>query len=108
MSHPEILANAHNLVVGGSETTGTVLTGVTYLLSKNKPVMQKLYEELRENFQSSDEIDLLSVQRLKYMMAVLHEAMRLYPPVPVAIPRKVPPGGTAIRGEHIPGGVSPF
>ncbi|KAF4468054.1 cytochrome P450 [Fusarium albosuccineum] len=107
ISHPEVLANAHNLIVGGSETTGTVLAGATYLLSTHKPVLQKLYQELKEKFQTEDEINLLSVQTLEYMMAVLHEAMRLYPPVPAAIPRITPPEGTTIRGKHIPANASP-
>lgn len=102
MSRAEMLANAHNLIIGGSETTATVLAGATYLLSTNKPVMQKLYDELKSSFQSGDEINLLSVQQLQYMMAVLHEALRLYPPVPSAIPRQAPAEGTTVRGEPIP------
>ena len=69
-------------------------------------MLQKLYEELRTSFSREDEIDLLSVQKLDYMMAVLHEVLRIYPPVPSAIPRKVPPNGTTIRGEYIPANVT--
>ncbi|KAH7006917.1 cytochrome P450 [Ilyonectria destructans] len=102
ISHPEILANAHNLIVGGSETTATVLSGATYLLATNKPVQAKLIEEIRSKFNSEDEINLLSVQKLSYMLAVFQEVLRLYPAVPSAIPRKAPPQGTTIRGEYVP------
>ncbi|KAM5352896.1 hypothetical protein ACJ41O_005618 [Fusarium nematophilum] len=102
ISHPEVLANAHNLIVGGSETTATVLAGVTYLLCTNKPILEKLHQELKDSFEREEEINLLNVQKLQYMTAVLHEGLRLYPPVPSAIPRITPPGGTTIRGEHIP------
>lgn len=108
ISHPEILANAHNLIVGGSETTATVLSGATYLLATNKPVQAKLIEEIRSKFNSEDEINLLSVQKLSYMLAVFQEVLRLYPAVPSAIPRKAPPQGTTIRGEYVPPEVIPL
>ncbi|EON99670.1 putative cytochrome p450 protein [Phaeoacremonium minimum UCRPA7] len=102
ISHKETLANAHNLIVGGSETTTTALSGTTYLLATNRRILRKLQDELRANFNSEDEIDFLSVQKPDYMMAVLHETLLIYPPVPSAIPRKAPPNGTTIRGEYIP------
>jgi cytochrome P450 len=93
------------LIVGGSETTATVLSGVTYLLATHKEILHKLREEVKSRFTSEMEIDLLSVQSLDYMMAVLKEAMRLYPAVPSAIPRLTPPQGATIRGEYVPGNV---
>ncbi|KAH7142783.1 cytochrome P450 [Dactylonectria estremocensis] len=96
ISHLEILANAHNLIVGGSETTATVLSGTTYLLAINQPVLAKLEAELRTCFSKEDEIDLLSVQKLQYMMAVFDEGLRIYPPVPSAIPRKTSSNGSTI------------
>ncbi|KAH7142216.1 cytochrome P450 [Dactylonectria macrodidyma] len=102
ISHSEILANAHNLIVGGSETTATVLSGTTYLLAVNQPVLAKLEAELRASFSREDEIDLLSVQKLQYMMAVFDEGLRIYPPVPSAIPRKTPSNGSVIGDNYVP------
>ncbi|KAF4466375.1 cytochrome P450 [Fusarium albosuccineum] len=98
VSHREILANAHNLIVGSSETTATTLAGTIYLLAVNKPVLTKLYKEIKDSFQTEHEIDLLSVQKLEYMFAVLHEGLRIYPAVPAAIPRKTSEG--AMIGAH--------
>ncbi|UPL00875.1 hypothetical protein LCI18_011809 [Fusarium solani-melongenae] len=102
ISHMEILRNAHMLIVAGSETTATAMSGITYLLATNKPIQKKLQAELRETFNNEDEINLLSVQKLDYMMAVIQEGLRLFPPNPSSIPRKAPPSGTTIRGEYIP------
>ncbi|KAL1897469.1 hypothetical protein Sste5346_004207 [Sporothrix stenoceras] len=99
----EVLANAHNLIVGGSETTATTLAGTTYLLAVNKHIQVKLYEELRANFDSDDQIDIINVQKLDYMFAVIHEALRVYPAVPSAIPRRTPAEGSYIGGQFIPG-----
>ncbi|KAJ5648686.1 cytochrome P450 [Penicillium lividum] len=103
ISQEEIVANSHLLIVGGSETTATVLSGATYLLACHKEVQERLHQEIKTRFANQDEIDLLSVQTLDYMMAVLKEVMRIYPAVPSAIPRITPPRGTTIRGEYVPG-----
>ena len=107
VSYKEVLANAHNLIVGSSETTATTLAGTTYLLAVNKSVRERLYTELTSTFTSEDEINLVSVQRLEYMFAVLHEALRIYPAVPAAIPRITPPEGSTIGGEYVPPNVIP-
>lgn len=50
--------NVDTMIVGGSETTATGLSGATYLLATNKEVFAKLAEEVRSRFKSEDEIDL--------------------------------------------------
>ncbi|KAM0490942.1 hypothetical protein ACHAP8_011080 [Fusarium lateritium] len=101
VSNTEVIANAHNLIVGSSETTATTLAGTIYLLATNRPVLAKLYREIRDTFQDGDEIDLISVQKLEYMFAVLHEGLRIYPAVPAAIPRKTSQGGM-IGSHYVP------
>ncbi|KAF5492575.1 Cytochrome P450 monooxygenase 1 [Colletotrichum siamense] len=102
MSLDELEANSSILIIAGSETTATVLAGVTYLLLKNPDKMAKLVEEVRTMFASEEEIDLTSVNRLTYMLACLDEALRMYPPVPTGLPREVPKGGATICGQFIP------
>jgi len=94
--------NASLLVVAGSETTATLLSGVTFLLLSNPDKMTKLVEEVRSSFKSDDEITLLSVGNLHYMLACLNEALRCYPPVPIGMPREVPKGGAQIAGHPVP------
>lgn len=106
MTKAEMVSNASVLVLGGSETTATLLSGTTYLLLKNPEVLKKLNEEVRSAFKDEDEIDLLSVGKLDYMLAVLDEGMRVYPPVPNQGNRVVPAGGAMVAGKWVPGGTS--
>ncbi|KAL1841239.1 hypothetical protein VTJ49DRAFT_7307 [Mycothermus thermophilus] len=98
----KLQANSGVLVIGGSETTATLLSGVTYLLLTNREAMKKLTAEIRGAFKSEDEIDFASVSTLSYMLACLDEALRMYPPVPVGLPRVVPKGGANIAGTYVP------
>ncbi|CAO2658512.1 Nn.00g062350.m01.CDS01 [Neocucurbitaria sp. VM-36] len=106
MSREEMTRNADLLVLGGSETTATLLAGTTYLLLKNPRVMKKVVDEVRTTFKAKEEIDAVSVNKLDYMLAVLDEALRIYPPVTKPGNRRVPPCGAFIAGRWVPGGTS--
>ena len=101
-----IQANSSAMLIAGSETTASMLSGVTFLLLTHPQYLQKVAEEVRTKFNSEDEITLTSVTRLTYMLACLNEAMRVYPPVPFGMPRIVPKGGVQVDGEFIPEDVS--
>lgn len=59
-------ANAGLLVVAGSETTATLLCGVTYLLLRNPECLRRVTEEVRAAFDSEHDITFASVQNLPY------------------------------------------
>jgi cytochrome P450 len=75
---------------------------VTYLLLTNPEAYEKLNGEVRSTFKSQDEINLISVNRLSYMLACLDEGMRMYPPIANGLPRVCPTGGSTVLGEYIP------
>ncbi|KAF2226000.1 isotrichodermin C-15 hydroxylase [Elsinoe ampelina] len=102
MSRGEIHANANTLIIAGSETTATVLSATTYLCLTNPHVLEKVKEEVRSSFSSNSEIDLHSVVKLDYMLAMFEEAMRVYPPVPTNSGRRTPKGGDTICGQFVP------
>jgi len=104
ITRDEINATMALLVVAGSETTATLLSGCLYLLLRNPDKLNKLREEILAEFQSADDITILRVNRLPYLFAVLEESLRVYPPVPVSLPRVVPPEGASISGYWVPGG----
>ena len=106
MSREEIVSTSTILILGGSETTATLLTATTYYLLKNPKVMSRLLQEIRGTFQKEEDINFASVSHLKYLMAVLEEAMRMLPPAPLGSPRIVPGKGQTIAGHWVPGGVS--
>lgn len=94
------------LTTAGSETTASTLAATTYFLGTHPNVLAKLEAEVRSAFRSDEEINVNSVQNLPYMLAVLKEAMRVHPPVPISLSRVAPPQGAEIAGTHVPGGVS--
>ena len=77
MDFTGLKANASVLIIAGSETTSTLLSGITYLLLRNPEQLERLTDEVRSSFKSDDEITLLSVNKLEYMLACLNEGLRL-------------------------------
>ncbi|KAJ5633877.1 hypothetical protein N7528_001719 [Penicillium herquei] len=98
----KLVSNAEILIIGGSETTASLLSGVTYLLLTNPEAYQKLKNEVHSTFESQDEINLISVSKLPYMLACLDEAMRMYPPIANGLPRVCPKGGSRVLGHYLP------
>jgi hypothetical protein len=93
-------------MIAGTETTATALAGTTYYLLQSPSSLTRLASEIRSEFSSMDDITFEQLARLPYLHSVLQEGLRLYPPVPVILPRITPPGGIAIAGEWVPGGVT--
>ncbi|KAK1958659.1 cytochrome P450 [Colletotrichum sublineola] len=104
LSQIEIEQTADTLILAGSETTASVLSGVTFFLTTHPDVLAKLAEEVRTSFSSEKDIDVLSVQKLRYMLAVLDESMRVYPVVPVGLTRIMKPGGDYVCEKFVPEG----
>ncbi len=107
-SKDTMTSNASIFMIAGTETTATLLSGVTYYLLKNPEKMRKLVSEIRTSFDSEDQLDFESLQKLPYLSACLEEGLRYYPPVPLGLLRITPPGGSIICGEWVPGNVSRF
>ncbi|KAF2768795.1 isotrichodermin C-15 hydroxylase [Teratosphaeria nubilosa] len=103
MSIKEISTNTEVLIIGGSETTASGLSAMTFLLASHPNVMNKLEEEIFSAYKSEDEISMSNVVQLEFLGAVVYESLRLYPPGPVAFPRKTPPTGSKIFDDYIPG-----
>lgn len=99
--------HANLFMVAGTETTATLLSGLTYFLLKKPSTYEKIVAEVRSLPEDGLHID--SLRQLPYLQACFEEALRMYPPVPMGMPRVVPPGGAAISGGFVPEGVSnPF
>jgi cytochrome P450 len=102
MPTEEIDAVAAVLLGAGSETTATLLSGLTNFLLINPEWMGKLKAEIRNGFERAEDVSLLRLNRLPILQAVVEESLRLYPPVPVVMARISPPGGTIVCGHFIP------
>jgi hypothetical protein len=101
----ELAAHANALIVAGSETSATTLSGMHYYLLNNPEVYAKLKAEVRGKFRNPDEVDARTAATLPYLTACIDETFRTYPPIPIAMPRVTPKGGCTIAGHYVPGGV---
>ena len=104
LSDAELAANANVLIIAGSETTATLLSGLTYWLLRTPEVLVKVIKEVRSTMATEEDITFHSVStQLPYLLACLNEALRMYPPVPTGLERMTPPGGpVTIAGYQIP------
>lgn len=93
---------AQVLVVAGSETIATALSGITFFLLRNPRVYNTLKDEVRNTFKSYSNITAQNTLHMQYLNAVIEEGLRLYPPVPTGMSR-VSPGAT-VAGQYIPQG----
>ncbi|OAA35820.1 cytochrome P450 monooxygenase [Beauveria brongniartii RCEF 3172] len=106
ISDVQIAAHSSDFVIAGSETTATTLATMTYYLLRNPKIMDRLTDEIRSAFSTYEDITAATAGRLPYLNAVCQEAMRIFPPLPFALPRLVPRGGATVDGHYIPGGVT--
>ncbi|KAI0515085.1 cytochrome P450 monooxygenase-like protein [Xylaria bambusicola] len=102
MSEAEMMSQTASLIIAGSETTATSLSGTTFFLLKNPDCMAKLQSEVRGAFTSVEEITGDSTAGLPYLHGVVEESLRLFPPVPFSMPRYSP--GGMVDGHYIPKG----
>ncbi|RDW75926.1 hypothetical protein BP5796_06747 [Coleophoma crateriformis] len=98
----ELEVTAGTLVLAGSETSASLLGGITFHLLKNPDKLAKLTAEIRSSFASESDINMTSVNSLKYALAVVDEGMRIFPPVPGTLYRTTKAGGNMIAGRYVP------
>lgn len=64
MDMNRLAVNANVVIIAGSETTATLLSGAAFLLTTNPDKLAKLTQEVRSSFKSEEEITLMSVNSL--------------------------------------------
>jgi cytochrome P450 len=94
------------VIVGGSDTTAATLTYIFYYLAKDPTQVAKLRAELTPLLNGKSSLDPKDVPAAKHLNGVIHEALRLNPPIPSGYPRLTPPEGITINGTYIPGGTT--
>ncbi|KAF2255438.1 benzoate 4-monooxygenase cytochrome P450 [Trematosphaeria pertusa] len=92
------------LTTAGSETTATVLVGTLNYLVNCTDKLSLLAKEVRTTFESTDKMTREALKSLPYLNAVLNEGLRLCPPIPWILPRRVPVGGDTVCGMWLPAG----
>lgn len=77
LSSEEIVGACVTFLVAGYETTSTLLTWACYQLALNPDIQQRLYDEIS----STDFTEYENLVTLPYLDAVLHEVLRINPPI---------------------------
>ncbi|KAF2768179.1 cytochrome P450 [Teratosphaeria nubilosa] len=108
LSRREMYANCNIFMMAGTETTATLLSGLTYYLSASPAKLARLTNEIRSTFQDETEITIERLQALPYLHACIEEGLRMYPPVSNGLPRIVPAGGVTIEGHEVPAGTKVY
>ena len=106
MSRDEILSTFNFIILGGSETTATALTGIFNHLSRRPEIRSRLSKEIRATFKEEKDITIDAIRGLPYLEALINEGLRVCNPVPGGLPRIVPEGGDTYAGVYLPSGVS--
>ncbi|MCD7464918.1 hypothetical protein HAX54_000188 [Datura stramonium] len=84
-----IKAIVMNVLLAGSETSAATVIWAMTALMKNPKAMKKVQEEIRKSVGKKDNIlNEDDIQNLPYFKAVIKECFRLYPTVPILIPRE--------------------
>lgn len=110
LTHAQLYSTTSQIIIGGSETTSTILSATLYLLLSHPSTLSTLQQELHALFPSSSSINIQNINRLtaegelKYLHAVIQEGMRLYAPTPGNLTRVTPTEGIQV-GEKwfVPG-----
>jgi cytochrome P450 len=79
MTEQQVRDESMTLFVAGHETTALSLSWTWYLLGENPAAEACLHEELRTVL-GGRPAEASDLERLRYLNAVVHESLRLYPP----------------------------
>ncbi|PHT39349.1 hypothetical protein CQW23_22922 [Capsicum baccatum] len=89
-----------NVLVAGSDTSAAAVVWAMTALIKNPKVMKKVQEEIRNSIGSKGIVKEDDVKNMPYFKAMIKEALRLYPPVPLLVPRESM-GNSTLEGYEI-------
>lgn len=97
LDQTDIAAECLDHMVAGIDTTGDALCFLMWELSQPRSLQfqRKLCEEVCSK--RSEPLD-----QLPFLDAVVNEGLRVYPAIPMSLPRYVPEGGRTIDGVWIP------
>lgn len=92
------------MLLAGSDTSAAAVVWTMTALMKNPKAMKKVQEEIRKSVgKKSNIVTEDDIQNLPYFKAVIKESFRLYPPVPVLLPRESMEKSTLEQYEIQPG-----
>ncbi|XP_077135751.1 cytochrome P450 4V2 [Ranitomeya variabilis] len=105
MSHKDIREEVDTFMFEGHDTTAAALNWALFLVGSHPEVQKKVHKELDDTFGQSDRpVTMEDMKKLRYLEAVVKEALRIFPSVPF-FARTITEDCT-IRGFTVPKGVN--
>ncbi|KAL5340232.1 cytochrome P450 [Aspergillus crustosus] len=103
LTEEDVVTEAGNLIVAGSDTTAVTLTYLIWAVLLRPRLQHELENEvlgLEEGYGDAD------LEILPILNAVIKETLRLYGAAPGSLSRSVPEGGATLAGHYIPSGTT--
>ncbi|CAH8267865.1 unnamed protein product [Arabidopsis lyrata] len=92
-----------DVFVGGSDTSFTLLEWAMTELLRHPESLKRLQEEVRTICKGKSSVSEDDIKEMKYLKAVIKEALRLHPPFPMMAPHESTED-VKLRDYHIPAG----
>lgn len=102
----EIKAQATNVVGAGSDTTSCMLQSIFYHFLRNPKALEKARAELATIRNDDRVMPFSELRELPYLQACIKEALRMFTPIPMPLPRLAPKEGIEIGGRLFPEGIT--
>ncbi|XP_033323897.2 cytochrome P450 9e2 [Megalopta genalis] len=84
LTNLDIAGEAFSFYFGGFETTASLLSFAAHELAANPAIQKRLQEEIDQVLKDSNgDVSYEAINGMKYLDAVINEAMRLYPVIPI-------------------------
>ncbi|CAL1375623.1 unnamed protein product [Linum trigynum] len=103
ISTNQVKALLMDFMVGGTDTTSTMMEWTMAQLVKYPDAMAKVYQELNEVVGQNEIVEESHLPKLNYLEAVIKETLRLHPALPFLVPR-CPSQTCELGGYTIPKG----
>ncbi|KAL5286627.1 hypothetical protein ACFFRR_007943 [Megaselia abdita] len=81
MTRSKMTAHTMSFLIDGFDTTACLITNVLLYIARNPEVQEKIIQESEDNIDENGSPTLETINDLKYLDAVFHEAYRVLPPV---------------------------
>ncbi|KAM5194428.1 cytochrome P450 4V2-like [Mantella aurantiaca] len=105
LSYKEIREEVDTFMFEGHDTTAAGINWSLFLLGSHPEIQEKVHKELDETFGQSDRPATMDdLKKLRYLEAVVKEALRIYPSVPFFA--RTTTEDCTIRGFQVPKGVN--
>ncbi|KAI8128446.1 putative cytochrome P450 313a4 [Lucilia cuprina] len=79
----DVITETYTMIIGSFETISTTLYSIIIMLAMHQDVQQKLYQEIIQVIDDTENVDYKHLDQLPYLNMVIDETLRLMPPIPL-------------------------